>query len=253
MFVAPPFVDRLVTVEICSGVLANCVHGEILRILLDVDWKELCFTRLAKTQDGEHDESRRYYALSKVYDPKKVAKTAKEKALESAVMKLHRATHFKFLLQLLDEYARQINPRAVRSSVSVIVSDSASPQQFHSDKANSDLNAWSRAVHSHCFSTLTAVGPDVQTLNYIVDDKARQLQLPPGVAVFLGPEAVHAGSSTSGIRIHCEFDVRGLDAYETDKNCYEKNGTEWPDWKSDSDLERVPWHKEALKVVSVHI
>ena len=93
----------------------------------------------------------------------------------------------------------------------------------------------------------------VQTLNCIVDDNARQLQLPPGVAVFLGPQAVHAGSSTSGIRIHCAYDVRGLDAYHVHVTCYEKNGKKWPHWDSDSDLERVPWHKEALKLVSVRI
>jgi hypothetical protein len=71
--------------------------------------------------------------------------------------KLQRATNFKYVIQLQDEYARLINPRAVRSSVAVIESD-ASPQQFHSDKAGGDSNPWSHEVNSHCFSTLMAIG-----------------------------------------------------------------------------------------------
>ena len=89
------------------------------------------------------------------------------------------------------------------------------------------------------------------SLNF--DDVARQLQLPPGVAVFLGPHAVHAGSSTDGIRIHCTYDVQDLDAYDVHVNCYEKNATKWPEYHSDSNLTRVPWYDEALKVVSVRI
>ena len=252
MFVAPLFLDGLATVEVCSEELAKCVNGEIQRILLGAeDWSELHFTMLARTQDGEHDAKRRYYGLSKLYDPKKVPKSEKEKKLEQAVTQLQKAPHFKFLVQLHDEFAQQITPLAKRSSVAVIVSESALPQQFHSDKADGGSNAWSHSVHGHGFSTVTAIGQGVQTLNYIENDKARQLQLPPGVAVFLGPQAVHAGSSTSGIRIHCTYDVQGLDAYAVHLNCYEKNGKMWPDYESDTDLERVAWFEKAL--VSVRI
>jgi hypothetical protein len=208
---------------------------------------------LARTQDGENDKNRRYYAQAKFYAPNKAARTLKEKELEAAMGKLQKAPHFKYVIQLQDEYAQLINPRAVRSSVAVIESKSASPQQFHSDKAGGDSNPWSHEVNSHCFSTLMAIGKGVQTLNYIVDNIARQLQLPPGVAVFLGPQAVHAGSSTDGIRIHCTYDVKDLETFDVHVNSYEKNGTKWPHWDSDSGLERVPWHKEALKVVSVRI
>ena len=252
MFLSPPFPDRPVTLEVCSEELAKGVLVEVQSLLLDHGFsKQLNCTWLARTQDGENDKNRRYYALAKFYAPDKVAKTPKEKELEAAMGKLQRATHFKYVIQLQDEYARLINPRAVRSSVAVIESESASPQQFHSDKAGGDSNAWSHAVHSHCFSTLMAIGKGVQSLNYIVENNARQLQLPPGVAVFLGPQAVHAGSSTDGIRIHCTYDVQDLDAYDVHVNCYEKNGTKWPDYHSDSNLERVPWYEEALKVVRI--
>ena len=87
MFVAPLFLDGLATVEVCSEELAKCVNGEIQRILLGEDWSELHFTMLARTQDGEHDAKRRYYGLSKLYDPKKVPKSEKEKKLEQAVNK----------------------------------------------------------------------------------------------------------------------------------------------------------------------
>ena len=86
MFVAPLFLDGLATVEVCSEELAKCANGEIQRIFLDAeDWSELHFTTLARTQDGEHDAKRRYYGLSKLYDPKKVRKSEKEKKLEQAV------------------------------------------------------------------------------------------------------------------------------------------------------------------------
>ena len=242
------------TLVVCSAELAKGVLSEVQSLLLDHGFSEdLDCTWLARTQKGENDKNRRYYAFSKFYGPNKAPRTSKERDLEAAMVKLQRAKHFRFAIQLQDEYARLINPRAERSSFAVIESKSASPQQFHSDKANGDSNAWSHEVNSHCFSTVMAVGKGVQTLNYIVDDKARQLQLPPGVAVFLGPQAVHAGSSTDGIRIHCTYDVQDLEAYDVHVNCYETNGKKWPDWDSDSELERVPWHEEALKVAKVRI
>ena len=174
-------------------------------------WRGLVGVAFHNAGEDSRWRARREKAVLRTFQtlrPKKVPKSEKEKKLEQAVTQLQKATHFKFLVQLHDEFAQQITPLAKRSSVAVIVSESALPQQFHSDKADGGANAWSHSVHGHGFSTVTAIGQGVQTLNYIENDKARQLELPPGVAVFLGPQAVHAGSSTSGIRIHCTYDVK---------------------------------------------
>ena len=86
------------TLEVCSEELAKGVLGEVQSLLLDHGFSEdLDCTWLARTQDGENDKNRRYYALAKFYAPDKVAKTPKEKELEAAMGKLQRATHFKYV------------------------------------------------------------------------------------------------------------------------------------------------------------
>ena len=247
----PPFVRSVVTLRVCSESLANGVLGEIQREVDKVDWQNLRVTELASDESGTSDPGRRNFSTPNCYGNGYVPKTAEEIALDEAMKRLHGSSHFQFCLGMLDNYASMLNPNAVRSTVAVLMSQKPIPQQYHTDGSGS-FQQWSRGVYGHCFFAVLSIGRGMQTLNLIIDNDARQLQLPPGVACFVGPDAVHGGSSTSGFRIHCGYDIKGLDAFDSSHNVWLSHPGQWPDWKSDSELKRVAWHAEALLVHSVH-
>ena len=162
--------------------------------------------------------------------------------------------HVTYLLHQLDIIARLMNRRAVRSRVSLIVSNSGdgnpSPQMWHVDKTpESARNETLQHEYGHCFSFLVSLGPDCQSLNYLTGatKEAFQLQLPPGIVVALGPEQIHAGSSDRGARLHICYDVRGVDSFEDSENHWWTE-EEWPDWRSDGKFTKVDWKLHALSV-----
>ena len=243
-----PFERSVVTLQVCSEVLANGVQSEIKnKVVNTVDWQDLHHTKLAIDQSGRADPGRRNFSPPNVYGNGYTPTTENEIALDTAVKELHASPHFAYCVKMMDNFASLINPKAVRSTLAVLMSTSPVPQQFHTDGSES-YQKWSRPANGHCFFAVLATGQEEQTLNVIVDDKAYQLRLPPGVACFVGPEAVHAGSSTSGFRIHCGYDVKGLDAFDSSQNLWQVYPGVWPDWQSDSGLERVAWHPKALAV-----
>jgi hypothetical protein len=194
----PPFVRSVVTLRVCSESLANGVLGEIQREVDTVDWQNLRVTELASDESGTSDPGRRNFSTPNCYGNGYFPKTAEEIALNEGMKTLHGSTHFQFCLGMLDNYASMLNPNAVRSTVSVLMSRTPTPQQYHTDGSGS-FQQWSRGDYGHCFVAVLSIGRGMQILNLIVDDVARQLQL----ACFVGPDAVHGGSSTSGFRIHC--------------------------------------------------
>ena len=146
-----------------------------------------------------------------------------------------------------------MNRRAFRSSVSAIDSTTgeAEPQMWHRDKTpESNRNKSLRSQYGHCFSFLVSLGPQVQSLNILTGDTTRnafQLKLPPGVAVALGPQQLHAGSSGRGVRLHICYDVQGVDSFAGSENHYDSD-SDWPDVKSDKDFPKVDWTVQPLVV-----
>jgi len=249
------FNTEVKTLQLCSFALAKGVAYEVKTRVLDiVPFKNLEHTKLTKSAANsavEYDEKRRFLSLAKTYG-RPAPKSGDEKLLETAMKDLlANCVHMKYLLQTLDLYAQLTNPNSKRTSTSVFLSTAPDPQMFHRDKtANSDRNPWSQDTRGHCFSVVIALGEGEQAINYIRDNQPRQLRLAPGVAVLLGPAALHAGSSTTGLRLHCAYSVGELDDYDSSSNDFEHDDS-WGDWRSDAGLVHVPWYEEALKLSSI--